>query len=92
MDTNIAVGDRVSVNGTNATVRFVGQTGFAAGVWVGVELDPGGIQGKNDGSVQGRRYFECKSGGGLKGMFVRRSQLKEAIEVIYNWKGEELDY
>jgi dynactin 1 len=48
------------------TVRFVGQTSFAAGDWVGVELDGDG--GKNDGSVQGERYFECEMG---RGMFLR---------------------
>lgn len=48
------------------TVRFVGQTSFAAGDWVGVELDGDG--GKNDGSIQGERYFECEMG---KGMFLR---------------------
>lgn len=53
-------------DGRNAVVRFVGDTLFAPGVWVGVELDDG--SGKNDGSVQGERYFDCDMG---NGMFVR---------------------
>ncbi|KAK8862186.1 dynactin 1 [Apiospora arundinis] len=53
-------------DGRKATVRFVGQTHFAAGDWVGVELEDDG--GKNDGSVQGERYFDCEMG---RGMFVR---------------------
>ncbi|KUI55283.1 hypothetical protein VP1G_02625 [Cytospora mali] len=53
-------------DGRNAVVRFVGDTSFAPGVWVGVELDDG--NGKNDGSVQGERYFDCAMG---NGMFVR---------------------
>ncbi|CCF50587.1 hypothetical protein NDA11_000188 [Ustilago hordei] len=51
-------------------VLFVGQTSFAAGVWVGIELD--NPNGKNNGSVQGKRYFECEDG---HGVFVRSSQV-----------------
>lgn len=53
-------------DGRSAVVRFVGETAFAPGAWVGVELDDG--SGKNDGSVQGERYFDCDMG---NGMFVR---------------------
>lgn len=53
-------------DGRNAIVRFVGETYFAPGVWVGVELDDG--TGKNDGTVQGEKYFDCEPS---NGMFVR---------------------
>ena len=43
---------------------------FAAGDWIGVELEEGG--GKNDGSVLGKRYFQCEMG---HGMFVRPSNI-----------------
>lgn len=46
-----------------ATVRFVGQTQFAPGTWVGVELDS--PVGKNNGSVQGVAYFWCRPNYGL---------------------------
>lgn len=85
----------VSVGSSKAgTVRYVGPTQFAEGVWVGVELDaPAGTSvppargpdrrppsltrcfsppGKNDGSVGGHRYFQCKPG---YGVLVRPSRL-----------------
>jgi hypothetical protein len=46
-----------------ATVRFVGPTQFASGVWIGVELDT--PAGKNNGSVQGVPYFWCRPNYGL---------------------------
>ncbi|KAI0019778.1 CAP-Gly domain-containing protein [Xylariomycetidae sp. FL0641] len=64
---DIAAGQKIQLSdGRNAIVRFVGQTHFAAGDWVGVELED--ESGKNDGSVQGERYFDCFPG---RGMFVR---------------------
>ncbi|KAL2157816.1 hypothetical protein VTH06DRAFT_5085 [Thermothelomyces fergusii] len=53
------------------TIRFTGQIEFAPGLWVGVELDE--ATGKNDGSINGVRYFDCEMG---YGMFYRPSALK----------------
>ncbi|KAM7199548.1 putative Dynactin, 150 kDa isoform [Rhypophila sp. PSN 637] len=65
--TELAVGQRIELSdGRLGFIRFVGQTAFAAGEWVGIELDED--TGKNDGSVQGERYFDCQMG---FGMFVR---------------------
>ncbi|KAL5111747.1 CAP-Gly domain-containing linker protein 1 [Taenia crassiceps] len=60
----LQVGDRVQVSGSRVgTVRFIGPTDFAAGEWVGIELDE--PLGKNDGTVMGRKYFTCKPNHGL---------------------------
>ena len=44
-------------------MRYIGQTDFAPGIWLGVELRT--PKGKNDGCVAGKRYFNCKAGHGL---------------------------
>lgn len=56
--------------GHRGTVAYVGATLFATGKWVGVILDE--AKGKNDGTVQGRKYFTCDEGHGI---FVRQSQV-----------------
>ena len=50
---------RAAPKTVSGTVRFVGQTQFAYGTWVGVELDDPHF-GKNFGYVDGVRYFTCK--------------------------------
>ncbi|KAL1408032.1 hypothetical protein Q8F55_004829 [Vanrija albida] len=56
------VGDRVRLpsHGYEGTLRYLGPTHIRDGIWAGVELE-GGFQGKgrNDGSVDGVKYFEC---------------------------------
>ncbi|KAB5583671.1 dynactin [Coniochaeta sp. 2T2.1] len=71
----LALGQTVRLtDGRTAIIRFLGRTNFQIGEWVGVELEDG--SGKNDGSVNGERYFEC---GGLgRGMFCR----PKAVTVI----------
>lgn len=69
---DISVGHIVQLpNGRKAEVKFIGETAFAVGVWVGLELEDD--SGKNDGSVQGTRYFNCDMG---RGMFMKPTNLK----------------
>ena len=71
----IKVGMQVSVSGARGsltgTVRFVGVTQFATGEWIGVDL--GKPEGRNDGSVNDVRYFDCEPKCGL---FVKRAQVR----------------
>ncbi|KAL0059363.1 hypothetical protein AAF712_013874 [Marasmius tenuissimus] len=78
-ETNIPVGSRCEIESTEpglskrGTVRFVGSTKFGTGdgIWVGIEYDE--PFGKNDGSVQGERYFTCRPN---YGVFVRPDKVK----------------
>ena len=66
-DLYIQIGQTVKLaDGRLGTVQFVGSTLFAPGDWGGVVLEE--PTGKNDGAVQGHRYFECTPS---HGMFVR---------------------
>eukprot|EP00750_Incisomonas_marina_P024770 INCI5146.15.p1 GENE.INCI5146.15~~INCI5146.15.p1 ORF type:complete len:901 (-),score=139.23 INCI5146.15:3278-5980(-) len=94
----IKVGDRISivedegVDGDSSrlhdfcrpgVVRFLGETYFADGEWIGVELRY--PDGRNDGSIEGHRYFHCHNNRGLSanlnyGLFVRRNKIHCADE------------
>uniref|UniRef100_A0A8C2L927 Dynactin subunit 1 n=1 Tax=Cyprinus carpio TaxID=7962 RepID=A0A8C2L927_CYPCA len=67
------VGSLVEVigKGHRGTVAYIGNTLFASGKWVGVILEE--AKGKNDGTVQGKRYFTCQENHGI---FVRQSQIQ----------------
>ncbi|XP_066559174.1 CAP-Gly domain-containing linker protein 4 isoform X3 [Amia ocellicauda] len=54
----VQLGERVLVAGQRTgLVQFCGNTSFAPGLWLGIELDK--PSGKNDGSVGGVQYFKC---------------------------------
>uniref|UniRef100_A0A0A1XLP7 Kinesin-like protein KIF13A n=1 Tax=Zeugodacus cucurbitae TaxID=28588 RepID=A0A0A1XLP7_ZEUCU len=55
---------------TSGVISYIGNTHFQAGTWIGVELDT--PTGKNDGTVQGIQYFQCKP---KHGIFVRYDKL-----------------
>lgn len=71
----ISVGNRCQVQVPGqptklGTVMYVGTTDFKPGHWVGVKYDE--PQGKHDGTVDGKQYFECenKYGGFVKPLSV----------------------
>ncbi|KAL7752791.1 hypothetical protein RI367_001793 [Sorochytrium milnesiophthora] len=81
----IKVGDRCEVDLSGAvgdtgedgsavrrrgTVKFVGQTQFKPGTWIGVQYDE--PLGKHDGTVQGVAYFSCPP---KHGSFVRPDKI-----------------
>ncbi|KAH9383063.1 hypothetical protein HPB48_023785 [Haemaphysalis longicornis] len=59
----LTVGMNVFVCNELGVIRYIGPVHFEEGTWLGVELR--GPTGRNDGSVQGRRYFTCKPNHGL---------------------------
>jgi dynactin 1 len=75
---SFAIGDVVHVTGTKkyGVVRFMGTVDFSTGIWVGLELPD--ASGKNDGSVQGRKYFSCKS---RHGLFVRANICEKSDDI-----------
>jgi hypothetical protein len=68
-----------TVQGLKGVVRFRGSTSFSSGKWIGIELYE--KNGKNDGSVQGVKYFTCQVNHGI---FVKPSAIKDT-------HGSELD-
>ncbi|XP_040406656.1 CAP-Gly domain-containing linker protein 4 isoform X1 [Cygnus olor] len=65
-------GSQVLLTSSNemGTIRYIGPTDFAPGIWLGLELRS--AKGKNDGSVGETRYFTCKLN---HGVLVRPSRV-----------------
>ena len=75
-DLPLEVGQTVlSKDGRQGVIRYIGNAAFATGVWLGLELPDD--KGKNDGSINGERYFECQPGFGI---FVRPESITEILE------------
>ena len=75
-DLALSLGQTVlSQDDRRGIIRFIGLTSFAKGEWLGLELFKD--SGKNDGSVNGQRYFECQPGFGI---FIRAASVVEIID------------
>lgn len=53
-------------------MEYYGETEFAEGIWVGINLDE--PNGKNNGTVKGVRYFECQPNHGI---FIKANQVTQ---------------
>lgn len=65
-------GSQVLLSSSNemGTIRYIGPTAFAPGLWLGLELRS--AKGRNDGSVGEKRYFSCRPN---HGVLVRPSRV-----------------
>ncbi|VDL84634.1 unnamed protein product [Nippostrongylus brasiliensis] len=75
----LKLGDRVSVNGHAATVRYIGDVSGHPGQWVGVEWDDPN-RGKHDGVVGDVRYFSTRSPKG--GSLVKIENVKAGVDLL----------
>ncbi|CAJ0579579.1 unnamed protein product, partial [Mesorhabditis spiculigera] len=76
---DFSVGDRCEVRlpgnmPRRGNVAFIGAVEFAPGTWVGIKYDD--AVGKNNGSVQGVKYFTCADN---HGGFVRPDAVKVGV-------------
>uniref|UniRef100_A0A1D1XKB5 Tubulin-folding cofactor B n=1 Tax=Anthurium amnicola TaxID=1678845 RepID=A0A1D1XKB5_9ARAE len=89
---SIKIGDRCEMEPgeKRGVVKFVGKAEtLASGFWVGVELDE--PLGKHDGTVKGKRYFECPP---QHGVLLRPDKVKGSFRMsscfsLYILRSEE---
>ena len=73
---DIKIGQTIeSKDGKQGIVRYSGTLHIASGQWLGLELAD--RTGKNDGSVQGERYFVCEAGYGI---FIRKESVERIVK------------
>ncbi|XP_047125475.1 CAP-Gly domain-containing linker protein 1 isoform X2 [Hydra vulgaris] len=72
---DIQIGDSITIlydkKRVSGTVRYIGKTEFSTGVWCGLEIEES--NGKNNGTVNGYKYFECAENHGI---FIRLHKVK----------------
>ncbi|EAY16214.1 CAP-Gly domain containing protein [Trichomonas vaginalis G3] len=84
----IEVGNRCQIEMSDHShhrgcVRYVGKVEKSNGYWIGVQLDE--PYGKNDGSLDGKRYFECEN---KYGVFVRAEKVEVGDFPEIDWEAE----
>ncbi|PIO70167.1 CAP-Gly domain protein [Teladorsagia circumcincta] len=75
----VKLGDRVSIGGYGAVVKYVGEVSGHPGMWVGVEWD-NPDRGKHNGVVNGVRYFETSSAKG--GSLVNIQNVNSGVNLL----------
>lgn len=68
------IGKKVRVVEKEGVLRYVGNVHFSSGVWCGIELSSS--PGKNDGVVNGVRYFACPQSSGLMAPLAKVSLIE----------------
>eukprot|EP01083_Nonionella_stella_P013369 37655_1 len=58
-------------------IRYKGKVKFAIGVWYGLEIYDSFIKTRHNGTVYGKRYFNCPRN---KGLFVKRDVIMSIIK------------
>ena len=72
----VTVGSKVKVKNIdcNGIIMFIGKTAFGTSqniYWYGIKLDE--PNGNNNGTIDGRKYFECKD---KHGIFVKKDEFE----------------
>ncbi|KAJ6232363.1 guanine nucleotide exchange factor [Anaeramoeba flamelloides] len=80
------IGDRIKVHGSPGTIKFLGETKFSPGLWIGIELDR--TDGNNNGSINGTPYFVCKEKHGLFIKYKRNEKEQEQEQEQEQEKGK----
>jgi tubulin-folding cofactor B len=86
---NIVIGARCKLgDDRRGEVKYVGEIKEIPGLgaWVGIALDE--PTGKNDGSVKGAKYFECKA---AHGVFVRPERVEVGDFPVLDDLGDEFE-
>lgn len=87
----VRLGDRVLVVGQRTgVVQYYGETSFAPGLWLGIELDK--PSGKNDGSVGGVRYFRCPPKHGVFAPPSRVQRIHGSVDCLSDLSSARLSH
>jgi len=79
------VGCLVKISGLRGVVRYIGPSDTKPGTWIGIELEK--PKGKNNGTIGGKKYFNCKE---MHGLFANINDFYAAKGVVEDVANETL--